>query len=106
MYSVYTMWYFMVDEEFLQHLTKRYWIQLLDQQCCCINLRISIIVTSISTIVSIMVISIMRQNSLSSEANSLLPLKSVDNYAENLADKRDAGQWLKYEAIRGKRIVH
>ena len=41
-----------------------------------------------------------------SEANSVLPLKSVDNDDENLADKRDAGQWLKYEAIRGKRIVH
>ena len=48
----------------------------------------------------------MRQNSLSSDANSFLPLKSVDNDDENLADKRDAGQWLKYEAIRGKRIVH
>ena len=71
----------------------------MDEQCCCINLVISIIVT-------IMVISIMRQNSLSSEANSVLPLKSVDNDDENLADKRDAGQWLKYEAIRGKRIVH
>ena len=59
-----------------------------------------------SIIVIIMIISIMRQNSLSSEANSVLPLKSVDNDDENLLDKRDAGQWLKYEAIRGKRIVH
>ena len=71
----------------------------MDEQCCCINLVISIIVT-------IMVISIMRHNSLSSAANSFVPLKSVDNDDENLADKRDAGQWLKYEAIRGKRIVH